>query len=119
MTQDAAILFLFKVVLIADLVAIAAFVLDYSVRAEWWSNPIGRTLVIKDLLLGAAITPSVLSLFFRFSRLTSHIAAWVDIALFAAIAVTMTWRVVIFERIHREKGSLQPKSPEASDEKET
>lgn len=115
MKQDAAILFLFKVVLIADLVAIAGFVLDYSIRAAWWGNAIGRTLVIKDLLLGAALTPSVLSLFFHFSRLTSHIAAWIDVALFAAIAVVMSWRVVIFERIHREKGLPPPPGPDGKE----
>ncbi len=117
MKQDEVVLLLFKVVLIADLVTLAAFVADYSWRAKWWSNAIGRTLVIKDLLLGAAITPSVLSLFFHFTRLSSRIAAWVDITLFAAIAVVMTWRVAVFERIHREKsGTLTPPGPDGKEE---
>ena len=103
MSQDQALLLLFKVVLVADLAALALFVADYTRLASWWSNPIGRTLVIKDLLLGAALTPSVLSLFWHFNRLTSRIAAWVDIALFAGIAIVMVWRTVVFERIHREK----------------
>lgn len=108
MSQDQAIVLALKVALIADLVTLAAFAAEYSWRARWWSNAIGRTLVIKDLLLGAALTPSILALFFRFTRLTSRIAAWVDVALFAAIAVVMLWRVVVFERIHREKAGAPP-----------
>ena len=103
MRQDQWILLLFKIVLIADLVALAAFAADYTRLAKWYKNPIGRTLVIETLLLGAALTPSVLSLFFTFNRLTSHIAAWVDLALFAGIAGVMAWRTVVFERIHRDK----------------
>lgn len=92
---------LFKVVIVADLVTLTVFVADYTRLARWWADPIGRTIVIKDLLLGAALTPSVLSLFFRFNRLTSQIAAWTDVALFAGIAGVMVWRTVVFERFHR------------------
>lgn len=92
---------LFRVVIIADLVALAAFVGDYTRLARWWADPIGRTIVVKDLLLGAALTPSVLSFFLRFNRLTSQVAAWIDVGLFAGIAVVMVWRIVVFEKFHR------------------
>lgn len=46
--------------------------------------------------------PSTLSLFFKFNRLTSHIAAWIDISLFGLIAVVMTWRCITWVKIHRK-----------------
>lgn len=104
MTQDDLLLLLFKVILIADLVAIAAFIADYSRLARWYSNPIGRTLVIKDILLILLLTPSLMSLFFHFSRLTSHIAAWIDVALFALLVPVMLWRVAVWVRVHNDKG---------------
>lgn len=108
MGQDSLILLLFKIVLIADLIALAAFTADYTRLAKWWRNPIGRTIVIKDLILGAALTPTALSLFWKFNRLTSRIAAWVDVALFALIAVVVAWRIVVFERIHRHEKDAGP-----------
>lgn len=109
MTQDALILLLFKIVIIADIAASLLFVADYTRLTRWgaWSrsNPVGQTVIIKTLLLGAAFIPSALSLFLKFNRLTSHIAAWTDIALFAGIAVVLLWRVVVFERIHRDKNA--------------
>jgi hypothetical protein len=104
--QDRLILLLLKVVLCADVAATLAFIGDYSrlTRWKWVRNPIGRTIVVKDILLVLAFTPSLLSLFVNFSRLTSHIAAWTDIGLFAGIAVTMCWRIAVFERIGRRGG---------------
>lgn len=101
MTQDQWIIVLLKVVLIADVVAVLAFAGDYTRLAKWWTNPVGRTIVIKDLLLVLAFIPSIMSLFFKFSRLTSLAAAWFDIALFIGIAAVMVWRIIVFERIHR------------------
>lgn len=105
MSQEQLLVLLFKIVLVADLVTLAVFIADYTrlTRGEAWRNPIGRTILWKDVLLGAALTPSVLSLFFHFSRLTSRIAGWVDIALFAAISVAVVWRIAVFEKIHRSK----------------
>jgi hypothetical protein len=94
---------LFKIVLVADVLAILAFILDYSRLAPWYRNPIGRTIVTKDILLLVILIPGVLSLFFEFNRLTSRIAAWIDLVAFALIAPVMVWRIVVFERIHREK----------------
>ena len=105
MSQDSWILLLFKIVLIADVVAIAGFVVQYWRLAPWWRNPIGRTIVTKDILLGCCLIPSIMSLFFHFSRLTSHVAAWIDVALFGLIAPVMIWRVIVWERIHKEDGS--------------
>lgn len=101
MTSPPLLILLTKITLIADMVAIIAFIADYSRLAPWWRNPVGRTIVIKDLLLLGVISMVVLSVFFQFSRLTSQVAAWIQIAELAAMAVVMLWRIVVFERIHR------------------
>lgn len=104
MSQDQAIILAFKIVEVTSVAAIAVFVACYSAWADWWTDAIGRTIVIKDLLLVIAFTPSILSLFFHFSRLTSHIAAWVDVAMIGLIAPVMTWRVFVFWKIHKTGG---------------
>lgn len=101
MTQDDAILLAFKIVEVASLVTIVAFVAYYTKIAPWYRNPIGRTIVIKDLALMLVLIPSILSIFLHFGRLTSHIAAWFDVASFSAIPVIMVWRIVVWRRIHK------------------
>ena len=113
MTQDAAIILAFKVVEIASVVTIGAFIGCYSRWARWWSNPIGRTIVLKDIALVLVLLPSLLSIFIDFNRLTSHIAAWFDVGSFALVPVIMCWRIVVFRRIHRA-GRL----PQGGSEKE-
>jgi len=103
MTQDQAIILAFKVAEVASLVTIIAFVVCYSRWAKWWRNPIGRTIVFKDLALVLVLIPSILSIFIDFNRLTSHIAAWCDVVSFGAIPVIMCWRIAVFWRIHRNK----------------
>ena len=102
MTQQAWIILSLRIVIIAAVASISAFVACYSRWAPWWKDPIGRTLVIKDLLLIAALAVFVLSLFFQFNRLSSAVAAWLDVAVFAAITPVMCWRIAVFWKIHRE-----------------
>lgn len=102
MKPDDTVLLLFKIVLIADLVSLVTFVAVYTKLAPWWRSPVGQTLVIKDILLGLALMPSILSLFFQFSRLTSQVAAWFDIGLFALIALVVAWRTVVWQKIHHD-----------------
>jgi hypothetical protein len=94
---------LFQLVIIADIVSITAFVLIYSKLAPWWRNPIGRTIVIKDILLTLVLIPSALSLFLHFSRLTSEVASWLDIVLLGSITPVMLWRIRIWFKIHGNK----------------
>ena len=101
MTQDEAIILAFKVVEVASVAAIAAFIGCYSRWARWWSNPIGRTIVLKDIALVLVLIPSILSIFIDFNRLTSHIAAWFDIGSFALVPVIMCWRIAVFRKIHK------------------
>lgn len=101
MTQDQWIAVAFKVTLIADVASVLVFIGTYSVLAAWWRDTIGKTIVIKDILLVLLLIPSLMSLFFRFNRLSSHIAAWVDVGLFTLMAGVMAWRCVVWVRIHR------------------
>lgn len=105
MNQDEWLLLLFKIILVADVLAIALFVAQYwwLTRGAMWHNEIGRTIVVKDILLILCLLPSIMSLFFTFNRLTSHIAAWVDVALFGLLAPVMLWRVRVWQRIHNTK----------------
>lgn len=102
MSQDEIIVLLFKIVLLSNLAAIFAFVMIYTALAPWWRNVIGRSIVTLDILLGMAFLPSTISLFWQFNRLTSYIAAWMDIGIFTLIAAGMTWRCVMWVRIHRK-----------------
>ena len=108
MSQDQAIILAFKVVEVASVVTITAFILCYSRWAAWWSNPIGRTIVYKDISLILVLLPSILSIFLSFNRLTSHIAAWFDVGAFALVPVIMIWRVFVFRKIHRDGSGEGP-----------
>lgn len=108
MSQDQWIVLAFKVAEVASVVTIGAFIACYSRWARWYKNPIGRTIVFKDIALILVLLPSILSIFFRFNRLTSHIAAWYDIGSFALVPVIMCWRIAVFGKIHRAGKLGQP-----------
>jgi hypothetical protein len=101
MTQDDTLILAFKVVEVASVVTIAAFIAYYTKAAKWWANPIGRTIVLKDLALILVMLPSILSIFMKFNRFTSHVAGWFDVGAFALVPVIMVWRVIVFRKIHR------------------
>lgn len=104
MKPDPLIILLLRIVLIAGVVSILVFVGQYTRLARWWRSPIGRTIVIKDILLVLVFIPSILALFFHFGRRTSHIAAWVDVILIGAVTPVMCWRTWVWEKIHRHGG---------------
>jgi uncharacterized BrkB/YihY/UPF0761 family membrane protein len=101
-SQEDAIVLAFKVVEVASVVTIAAFIACYSRWAPWHRNPIGRTIVLKDVALMLVLIPSILSIFINFNRLTSHIAAWFDVGSFALVPIIMVWRIFVFRRIHQD-----------------
>jgi hypothetical protein len=102
MSQDQAIILAFKVVEVASVAAITVFIACYSRWAPWWRNPIGRTIVLKDIAIILILIPSILSIFLSFNRLTSHIAAWFDVGSFALVPLIMCWRIFVFRKIHRD-----------------
>ena len=122
MDQDQAILLLLKIGLIAGLVSIVAWVAVYHVltKGGWRKNPVGRTLVVKSLLIAGLFIPQILSLFFNLNRLDSHIAAWADVALIGLVSPVMWWRTAVWLKLDRagrlpqnghDKPGLIPPSP--------
>ena len=101
MTQDQWIILGFKTAELGGLAAILLFVGCYTRWAPWWRDAIGRTIVVKDLLLILLFTPSILSMFFQFNRLTSRVAAWSDVAMLGLITPVMLWRTLVFRKEHR------------------
>lgn len=110
MTQDQVIVLMLKIFLITGFFSLTGWVALYTYYQPWWKDPIGRTLVIKTALIAGLFVPSVLSLFFQFNRLTSHIAAWIDVVFIGAVTPVMLWRIVVWRTIHRdgESGGNDP-----------
>jgi hypothetical protein len=100
-TQDQVVALAYKAAEVVSVSAIAAFIVCYTMWASWWRDPIGRTIVIKDVLLLVAFVPPILSMFLHFNRFTSFIAAWVDIAMVGLIGLVMIWRIYAFWKIHK------------------
>lgn len=116
MNQDQWILLCFKAVEIASVLTIGAFIACYSRWAKWRSNAIGRTIVYKDIAIILTLIPPILSVFFRFNRLTSRVGGWFDIASFALVPIIMCWRIAVFWRIHRDgAGAATESSPETEE----
>lgn len=96
MTQDQVVELLLKIGIVSGFFSLVAWVAVYTLLAPWWHNPIGRTLVVKSLLIAALLVPFGLSLFFNLSRLDSRVTAWVDVTLIGAITPVMIWRTVVW-----------------------
>lgn len=113
MTQDGALILAFKIVLLAGAVSVAVFIVAYHMmtRGAVWRDPVGKTIIVKDILLGACLTPSILSLFFHFGRFTSRVAGWIDVALFGLLPVVMTWRLIVWQKIHNGGGREKEEQP--------
>jgi len=90
-----------KVALIAGFISLAGWVVLYSILADWWLSPIGRTLVVKTTLIALLFIPTTLALFFHLSRLDSWVAGWVQVALIGLVTPTMLWRCGVWLRLHR------------------
>jgi len=101
MTQAQYIVLALKVGLAAGVVSVSAFIADYTWRAPWWRDPIGRTLVVMEILVVLLFIPSILSLFFSFNRLSSVIAAWIDAGLICLVTPVTIWRIVVWEKEFR------------------
>ena|SRR6185437_2005961 len=102
MNQEALIILFFKISIISVIVSAVGFILLYTKLAPWWKSPIGRTLVWKDILLVLALIPSALSLFLKFNRLTSTVAAWFDVGDFFLISAVLVARCKVWVNIHRK-----------------
>lgn len=100
MNQPQTIIDFLRVAVFAVEFSVLLFIVQYTRLAPWWKDQIGRTIVLKDILLFLALIPTTLTLFFNFSRLDSTVSAWIDIGIFFLIAVVMIWRTIVWQRIH-------------------
>ena len=106
MTQAQWIILAFKVVTIAGFCSLTGWVVLYTRYAKWWRNEIGRTLVIKTLLVALLLIPTALSLFVHFSRAAAYAARWADVALIGLITPVMIWRSTVWYKIHKRGEDL-------------
>ena len=114
MTQDAVMVLLLKIGLISGFASLLGWVTVYHVLTGggWRRNPLGRTLVVKSLLIAVLFVPATLSLFFHLTRNGSRIAGWADVALIGAVAPVMLWRTVVMFRLERAGRGQQDKDDE-------
>lgn len=99
MTQDQWLVLAFKIVTLTSFFSLLGWVAIYTSLAKWWRNDIGRTLVVKTSLIALVLVPTILSLFFHFNRLTSHLAGWFDVVMLGLVAPVMWWRSAVFLRL--------------------
>jgi len=102
-TEEHVIDLLLRVFLISGFASIIVWVVLYTRWARWWENTVGRTIVIKDVLIAAVLVPTALALFLHLSRRDSLNVAWADVALIGLITPVMCWRIVVWARISRGK----------------
>lgn len=100
MSQDQWLLLALKIVLPADIASIAVFAARYHrlTGGGWRKDPIGVTLMAKDLLLLGMVAITAASVFLDFNRLDSRAAAWIQITLLALLSAVMAWRTIVFQR---------------------
>jgi hypothetical protein len=101
MSQAAWLVLTLKVALIAGFISLVGWIALYTALADWWENPIGRTLVAKTALIAGVFVPSILSLFFHLSGHDSYVAGWVDVGLIGLVTPVMLWRSAVWWRLHK------------------
>lgn len=86
---------------------IVAWVVQYSVLAEWWRNLIGITIVGLAICLLLVYIPSLMALawpeqFATFAQTVWY--KWLAIVIVNATAVFMTTRIWAWEQVRRRRG---------------
>jgi hypothetical protein len=84
-----------KIFLGTALAGMIAWVVDYSLQ-HGWQNPLGRTLLVKTVILLALLGLSALSLYFNLNLL---VLEWVQVILLGLVGPVMVWRMVAFRRV--------------------
>lgn len=100
MTYPAYILDLLKAGVVSAAAAIVLFIVQYTVSAPWWLDPVGRTVVAKDAALLVLVGPNCLSIFWP-SLVSPMIIAWADISSLFLVAGLLAWRCIVWYRIQR------------------
>lgn len=90
-----------RAVLISGFCSLVLWITVYTMLAAWWRNSIGRTLVIKTVLIALIFIPSILSSFFTFSPHGDLVAGWIDVGLIGLVTPVMLWRTVVWLKLYR------------------
>jgi hypothetical protein len=90
----------FKVALVVVIIGCVIFVLDSTRLTRWkiWKDPIGQTLVIKDIFIIGQTVPLMLVMLVHFSAFASEVATWVFIGFYYLVGLLLLWRTYVFER---------------------
>ena len=102
MTQNQWLILFLKIGLISGFVSIALWVALYTLWAPWWRNAIGRTIVVKSVLIAVLFIPTTLNLFFDLNRYDSRVVGWVDAVLIALVTPVMVWRSFVWWHLHHQ-----------------
>lgn len=106
MTQADWLILALKIACCYGFLSLTVWVIQYTRYTRWaaWHDPLGRTLMVKSLLIAGLLLVSILSLFLHLNRLTSEAAGWVDVALIGAVGPVMTWRILVWRKAHKHDG---------------
>lgn len=99
--QSSIQLHLLEMSLIESCVCILIWIVAYTFLEKWWRHQIGWTLVLTKVLFFGALFLVVLSIYLSFSRYTSEVAAWIQIALIGLVGPVMIWRTILWVNISR------------------
>lgn len=81
-------------------ISVILFVIQYTLSAPWYTDPLGRTIIIKDIARLFLLVPSCIMLAWR-SALTPLESQTVGLISVFRVAATMTWRSVVWWKIQR------------------
>ena len=101
MSQAQWLVLALKVALIAGFISLLAWVILYSVLSDWWTSPIGRTLVAKTTLIACTFLVIVMPTFFPWFTRHPLVTGWIDFTLIALVSPTMWWRSLVWVKLHR------------------
>lgn len=84
----------------AATLSILFWIVQYTFTSPWWRDPVGRTFVYKDFFLLILLVLACLAAIWP-NLLTIQEELIIELIVFGGIFVVVTWRCVVFWRIHR------------------
>lgn len=84
------------------------FIVNYSIRADWWRYSIGKTVVVLDMAVVVTLLPRVVKLVFGLSG-SSLFYIWYSAACLFLVAGVTLWRTTVINRVQAEN---EPPLPE-------
>lgn len=88
------------VLVIWTFLASLAFVIVYHIRAAWWDNDFGRSLMTYQIAMTVVLGLALPRIFWGGDHLVFQI---LRVVVFTAVPVALTWRLVVLIRVQRRK----------------